>query len=99
MKIVELAPLVHAAQRFAASTETRDIYLAISEWAEQAGSPSMAQSVCARVIDMCNPKAWGDRAVDDLDGNEWCSQLAVLAAVADDCGQAIYEASRASGGA
>ena len=99
MKIVELEPLVRAAARLAGNVDTRDISEEIAARAERAASPSMAQSLCSHVIEMCHPKAWGDRSVTGLDGIAWCGELASLAAVAEDCGQAIYEAYRPAGGA
>ena len=99
MKIIELEPLVRAAELFAGSPDTSDIAEEIAARAERAASASMAQSLCSHVIEMCHPKAWGDRSVAGRDGIEWCSELASLAAVAEECGQAVYGAHQQTGGA
>jgi len=76
--------------------DVEDIFVFVQSKVESAATPSMGQSVCSQVIDLCHPKAWGDRMVAGIGNIEWCTWLSALAHQAEQCGQAIYEASSTS---
>src|SRR5688500_10966611 len=92
MKVPQLEPLVEAAAELAGRADVDDIVEFIRTGAEAAGSPAMAQSLCERVIDLCHPRAWGDRNVVGFTLTEWDSLLGRLAHTASACGQAIFDA-------
>ena len=95
MRVPELDPLLAMARQLDSRPDVEDIFAFIQSQVESAATPNMGQSVCSQVIDLCNPKAWGDRMVAGVGSIEWCTWLSALAQQAERCGQAIYEASRA----
>jgi hypothetical protein len=97
MTIPQLEPLLAMASQLESRADTCDIFDFIHGRVAAAKTPSMGQSVCSQVIELCHPKAWGDRMVSGFDNIEWCNWLSALSQQAENCGQAIYEASRASG--
>ncbi|MDN8618927.1 hypothetical protein [Variovorax ginsengisoli] len=90
MRIPELSPLLEKVAVLRSAPDAQDIYATVRDAVLAAQTPSMAQSVCEMTIDMCNPKAWGDRYVKSMDA-EWMDFVAELATVANACGQRIYE--------
>lgn len=92
MYIPELAALLDKVEPLKYNVTTSDVYEFVSNAVAQAETPSMAQSVCARVISMCNPKAWGDRYVEGFDNPsiDWTRLLNELSETASKCGQLVY---------
>lgn len=93
MKIAELQPLLDKVSCLAENDSVSDIYEWVRDAVTAADTPSMAQSVCSKVIVMCHPKAWGDRYVI-LFGSDllaWNNYLGELTEVANNCVRKIYE--------
>ena len=96
MKVPQLQSLLTLARQLDGRPDVADIFSFVKSKVESAGTPSMAQSVCSQIIDLCHPKAWGDRMVAGIDNVEWCAWLSAFAQRAEECGQAIYTATSAS---
>ena len=94
MKVPQLQPLLAMAHQLSGRPDVEDIFAFIQSRVEAASTPSLGQSVCSQVIELCHPKAWGDRMVTGLGNIDWCTWLSALSQQAEQCGQAIYEASR-----
>lgn len=99
MKIPQLEPLLAKVQQLDGRPDVHDIADFVRSRVESAATPSMGQSVCSRVVELCHPKAWGDREVEGVGGVDWVCWLSGLSDAAERCGQAIYEASRTAGNA
>jgi hypothetical protein len=96
MTVPQLLTLIEAAAPLESSIGAEDIYEFINSGAIAASTPSMAQSLCAKVCDLCHPRAWGDRNVDGFDLVAWNAYLRRLSCVAASCGQAIFDAGATS---
>jgi hypothetical protein len=97
MHIRELTPLLRMVEPLRAAPAAWDVLCTIEELVQKATTPSMAQSVCEHIISMCNPRAWGDLAIQSLGPSmpSWQGYLQELSDVAAQCGQAIYENAKA----
>ena len=75
------------------NSSTVEIYECIRNQILHANTPSMGQNVCAYVISMCHPKAWGDKYVEGFGESwaDWLSYLSELADVASQCRRRIYK--------
>jgi len=96
MKVPQLEPLLAMARQLDGRPDAEDIFAFVQSKVESAATPSMGQSVCCQVIDLCHPKAWGDRMVTGIGNIEWCNWLSALSQQAEKCGHAIYLASSTS---
>ena len=96
MKVPQLEPLLAMARELDGRPGVEDVFAFVQSKVESATTASMGQSICSQVIELCHPKAWGDRIVTGIGNIEWCTWLSGLAQQAEQCGQAIYEASRTS---
>lgn len=99
MKVPELQPILEKVAPLKDNPSASDIYEFITHEVEVAYTPSMGQTACVHIIEMCHPRAWGDRFVQGYDQpfDSWVNFLGELESVANACGQKIFENSRGQG--
>lgn len=92
MKVPELQPILDKIALLKDNPSASDIYEVITREVNAAYTPSMGQTVCVHIIEMCHPRAWGDRFVHGYDQpiDKWLNFLGELEEIANSCGQAIY---------
>lgn len=79
MQFKELEPLLEKVMPLKSNDDASDIYRYIHKKCSVANTPSMAQSACEHIMDMCHPRAWGDRYVSGYpEIQDWVKYLSEL---------------------
>jgi len=96
MVIPELKPLLEKVELLRSYPSAYEVLVYVEDAVHRANTPAMAQSACAHVISMCNPKAWGDFYVEGFGSKwtDWHAFLSELSEIAAECGQKIYDHSK-----